>query len=124
MTKALPGIKIVQVIHVTDEESINEAIEISKLVDAILLDSGNQKLVTKELGGTGRKHDWTISRKIVESIKVPVFLAGGLNPQNIDEAVSQVKPYGVDVCSGVRTNSNLDEEKLKLFFEKVRLVYH
>jgi len=124
LKKALPGIKIVQVIHVTDNESINEAIEISKLVDAILLDSGNQKLVTKELGGTGKTHDWTISRKIVESIKVPVFLAGGLNPQNVDEAILHVKPYGVDVCSGVRTNSNLDEEKLKLFFEKVRLVYH
>lgn len=122
LKKALPGIKIVQVIHITDDESINEAIEISKLVDVILLDSGNQKLVTKELGGTGRTHDWTISRKIVDSIKVPVFLAGGLNPQNVDEAILQVKPYGVDVCSGVRTNSKLDEEKLKLFFDRVRSV--
>lgn len=122
LKKALPGIKIVQVIHITDDESINEAIEISKLVDVILLDSGNQKLVTKELGSTGRTHDWTISRKIVDSIKVPVFLAGGLNPQNVDEAILQVKPYGVDVCSGVRTNSKLDEEKLKLFFDRVRSV--
>ena len=122
LKKALPGVRIVQVIHVTDNESINEAIGISNLVDAILLDSGNQKLVTKELGGTGRTHDWTLSRKIVDAVKVPVFLAGGLNPQNVDEAILQVKPYGVDICSGVRTNSILDEEKLKLFFDKVRAV--
>lgn len=119
LKKALPNIRIVQVIHVNDKSSIDEAIGISKLVDAILLDSGNQKLVTKELGGTGRIHDWSISRKIVESVKIPVYLAGGLNPQNVDEAILQVNPYGVDVCSGVRTNSKLDEEKLKLFFERV-----
>ena len=122
LKKALPKIKIVQVIHVANDESINEAIEISYLVDAILLDSGNQKLATKELGGTGRAHDWAISRKIVESVNVPVFLAGGLNPQNIEDAILQVKPYGVDICSGVRTNSKLDEEKLKLFFDRVRSV--
>lgn len=122
LKKALPGIKIVQVIHVTNDEPINESIGISNLVDAILLDSGNQKLVTKELGGTGRTHDWTISRKIVDAVKIPVFLAGGLNPQNVDEAIIQVKPYGVDVCSGVRTNSILDEEKLELFFDRVKSV--
>ncbi|MCX6174865.1 MAG: phosphoribosylanthranilate isomerase [Ignavibacteriales bacterium] len=122
LKKALPRIKIVQVIHVTDDESINEAIETSNFVDAILLDSGNQKLVTKELGGTGRTHDWSISRKIVESVKIPVYLAGGLNSQNVVEAILQVKPYGVDICSGVRTNSRLDEEKLKLFFDRVKSV--
>ncbi|MFA5805746.1 MAG: phosphoribosylanthranilate isomerase [Melioribacteraceae bacterium] len=122
LKKALPSIKIVQVIHVTDNESINEAIGISNLVDAILLDSGDQKLVTKELGGTGRTHDWTISRKIVDTVKIPVYLAGGLNPHNVDDAILQVKPYGVDVCSGVRTNSILDEKKLELFFDKVRSV--
>ena len=118
--KALPGIKIVQVIHVSEKESIDEAVESSLSVDAILLDSGNQKLTTKELGGTGRTHDWGISRKIVESVKIPVFLAGGLNPQNVQEAILQVKPFGVDVCSGVRTDSKLDEEKLKLFFDNVK----
>jgi len=122
LKNALPNIRIVQVIHVVENKSIEEAIEISKFVDAILLDSGNQKLVTKELGGTGRVHDWNISRKIVESVKIPVYLAGGLNPQNVDEAILQVKPYGVDVCSGVRTNAKLDEEKLKSFFDRVRLV--
>ena len=116
---ALPGIKVVQVIHVTGPESIEEAAKVSVQVDAILLDSGNQNLKVKELGGTGRVHDWAISRKIRESIRVPMFLAGGLNPGNVAGAIDKVRPYGVDVCSGVRTNGILDEEKLKLFFENI-----
>ncbi len=116
---ALPGISIVQVIHVRGEESVKEAVNISKYVNAILLDSGNQALKIKELGGTGRVHNWEISKKIVESVDVPVFLAGGLKPENVHEAVKKVKPFGVDVCSGVRTNGNLDEIKLKTFFENL-----
>ena len=116
----LHGIKIVQVIHVTDEDSFHEAVEVSRYVDAILLDSGNQKLEVKELGGTGRTHDWKISRKIRESIQVPMFLAGGLNSANVADAIAQVNPFGVDVCSGVRTNGKLDEQKLKSFFEQIR----
>ena len=117
----LHGIKIVQVIHVTDEDSFHEAVEVSRYVDAILLDSGNQKLEVKELGGTGRTHDWQISRKIRESIQVPMFLAGGLNLNNVADAIAQVNPFGVDVCSGVRTNGKLDEQKLKSFFEQIRI---
>lgn len=120
LKEALPGIKIVQVVHVIDKNSLNEAIEIANNVDAILLDSGNQKLTVKELGGTGRTHDWQISKKIRESVRVPVFLAGGLNPDNVTDAIRFVNPFGVDICSGVRTNGKLDESKLKLFFEKVR----
>lgn len=122
LKQALPGIKIVQVIHVLGEDSINEAAEVSKNVDALLLDSGNQKLAVKELGGTGRIHDWTISRKIVESVKVPVFLAGGLNAENVADAVQHVKPFGVDICSGVRTNGKLDERKVKSFFANLNTV--
>ncbi|MHB8930750.1 MAG: phosphoribosylanthranilate isomerase [Melioribacteraceae bacterium] len=122
LKKALPGIKIVQVIHITGEEALDEAIEVSKNVDALLLDSGNQKLAVKELGGTGRTHDWTISRKIVESVKVPVFLAGGLNAENVADAVQHVKPFGVDICSGVRTNGKLDERKVKSFFANLNTV--
>lgn len=117
---ALPGINIVQVIHVADEDSILEAIEVSQYIDAILLDSGNQKLQVKVLGGTGRTHDWQISRKIRESIQVPTFLAGGLNSNNVADAIAQVNPFGVDVCSGVRTNGKLDEQKLKSFFEQIK----
>lgn len=122
LRKALPGIKIVQVIHITGEESIYEAMDVSKNVDGILLDSGNQKLAVKELGGTGRTHDWSISRKIVESVSVPVFLAGGLNPENVSDAIQQVQPFGVDICSGVRTNGKLDEHKLKSFFTNIKSI--
>jgi phosphoribosylanthranilate isomerase len=116
----IPVIKLVQVIHVIDEGSVEEAIKVSKYVDAILLDSGNPKLAIKELGGTGRVHDWKLSRKIKESIQIPLFLAGGLNAANVRQAINEVEPYGVDVCSGVRTNSVLDENKLKDFFAGVR----
>ncbi len=116
LRKELPGIGLVQVVHVAGEGSIAEAISVSDFVDAILLDSGNQSLAVKELGGTGRIHDWTISRRIVESVKVPVYLAGGLKAENVAEAVKQVQPFGVDLCSGVRTNGKLDEMKLRNFF--------
>ena len=116
---ALPGIALVQVIHVTGEESVAEAIAVADKVDALLLDSGNQKLAVKELGGTGRTHDWRLSRAIVQAVKIPVFLAGGLNPANVAEAIVQVRPFGLDICSGLRTNGNLDEEKVKRFFENV-----
>lgn len=120
LKSALPGIKIVQVVHITDADSFHEAVEVSHFVDAILLDSGNQKLEVKKLGGTGRTHDWDISKEIREAIQIPLFLAGGLNSSNVSEAIGKVKPFGVDVCSGVRTNGELDEHKLKLFFEQVR----
>ena len=115
----LPNIKIVQVIHVLDERSIDEALKKSGKVDALLLDSGNPNLAVKELGGTGRTHNWALSRKIVDQSKVPVFLAGGLNCSNVREAIDVVQPYGVDVCSGVRTDCKLDERKLEAFFKAV-----
>ncbi|MEP6857158.1 MAG: phosphoribosylanthranilate isomerase, partial [Gemmatimonadales bacterium] len=97
---ALPGIKIVQVIHVRDESALTQSREVSPLVDAILLDSGNPSLSVKELGGTGRAHDWAVSRRIRDAVNVPVYLAGGLNPGNVAQAIAQVQPFGVDVCSG------------------------
>jgi phosphoribosylanthranilate isomerase len=113
----LPAVKIVQVIHVMDESSVDEAIRISEHVDALLLDSGNPKLAVKELGGTGRVHNWKLSRKIVEQAKVPVFLAGGLNETNVRRAIEEVQPFGLDLCSGVRTNGSLDLQKLERFFK-------
>lgn len=112
---ALPGIALVQVIHVTGEESVAEAVAVADKVDALLLDSGNQKLAVKELGGTGRTHDWRLSRTIVEAVKLPVFLAGGLNPDNVAAAIAQVQPYGLDICSGVRTDGKLHQQKLERF---------
>ncbi len=117
---ALPGINLVQVIHVSTEESIKEAIAVAPHVDAILLDSGNQSLEVKELGGTGRIHDWNLSAKIRQLVDIPIFLAGGLKPENIGLAVKLVAPFGLDVCNGVRSNGKLDEDKLKQFFQELK----
>ncbi|WP_340103368.1 phosphoribosylanthranilate isomerase [Rhodohalobacter sp. 8-1] len=119
LREQLRGVKLVQVIHVMDKSSIKEAVEISEFVDAILLDSGNPTASVKELGGTGRTHNWDISRKIRESISIPLFLAGGLTKENVTEAIKTVQPFGIDLCSGVRTNGKLDEQKLREFFEAV-----
>ncbi len=113
---ALPNVKIVQVIHVIDERSVDEACEIAPDVDSILLDSGNPNLAVKELGGTGRVHNWELSRKIVESCGKPVFLAGGIQASNVREAYERVGPFGFDLCSGVRTDGRLDPRKLEEFF--------
>ncbi len=119
---ALPGIKIVQVIHVTDESSAEEAVRCSAGVDALLLDSGNPDRAVKELGGTGRTHNWRLSRSICESVSVPVFLAGGLNPENVSRAIETVEPFGVDVCSGVRSDGRLDLQKVDAFIRAVNSV--
>lgn len=118
---ALPGISLVQVIHVVGEESITEACTVAPHVNGLLLDSGNPTLPVKELGGTGRQHDWSISAAIREAVDVPVFLAGGLKPGNIRQAIEQVRPFGVDVCIGVRTDGVLDEAKLAAFFATIAL---
>lgn len=117
---SLPYLKIVQVIHVNGEESIDEAIRIADETDALLLDSGNPKGSIKTLGGTGNVHDWDISREIVKNVNKPVFLAGVLNASNIRHAIETVRPFGVDVCSGVRTNGKLDPVKLRQFMNAVR----
>jgi len=111
-------VRLVQVIHVVDATSVDEALGVAPDVDALLLDSGNPRLAVKELGGTGRVHDWTLSRAIVERSPVPVFLAGGLRAGNVADAVRAVRPFGVDVCSGVRTAGRLDTEKLGVFVER------
>lgn len=117
---ALPALKIVQVIHVTGEESLEQALLVHQQVDALLLDSGNPQAAVKTLGGTGNTHNWLISREIVKSVDVPVFLAGGLHAGNVAAAVEQVRPFAVDICSGVRTNGKLDPVKLKDFMAAVR----
>ncbi|HEX6194219.1 MAG TPA: phosphoribosylanthranilate isomerase [Chitinophagaceae bacterium] len=120
---ALPPLRIVQVIHVTGEESIEEAMRLQEYVDAFLLDSGNPRAAIKTLGGTGNVHNWDISSKLVETVSKPVFLAGGLHAGNVQEAIGKVKPFGVDVCSGVRTDGKLDERKLGDFLLSVKNAY-
>ena len=115
---ARPYARIVQVIHVLDDASVGEAAAALPRVHALLLDSGNPRLAVKELGGTGRVHDWVLSRRVrdlADAAGVPVFLAGGLRAENVADAVRVVRPFGVDVCSGVRTNGRLDSDKLAAF---------
>jgi phosphoribosylanthranilate isomerase len=119
LREALPGIALVQVIHVRGLEALEEARRIASYVHALLLDSGNPTLAIKELGGTGRVHDWEISRAIRETVDVPVFLAGGLKAENVREAIQRVGAFGLDLCSGVRTNGRLDENKLTQFFRNM-----
>jgi phosphoribosylanthranilate isomerase len=124
LRRTLPGISIVQVIHVSGAASVEDAMAVAPFVDGILLDSGNQKLAVKELGGTGRTHDWTLSREIRERCGRPVFLAGGLHAGNVADAFAQVNPYGVDICSGVRSDGKLDREKLRAFMRAARDALH
>jgi phosphoribosylanthranilate isomerase len=120
--RALPQVKIVQVLHVADAGVVDEARALAAAVDAFLLDSGNPNLAVKELGGTGRVHDWDLSRRIVESVNRPVFLAGGLRADNVAEAIARVQPFGLDLCSSVRSQGCLDGEKLAMFFAAVNQV--
>jgi phosphoribosylanthranilate isomerase len=122
LRRALPAVVLLQVIHVVDEASVDEAIEAAARpeVDALLLDSGNPRLAVKELGGTGRVHDWSLSARICRGARVPVLLAGGLRPDNVRGALEAVGPAGVDVCSGVRTDGRLDEAKLRAFATALR----
>ena len=116
LRERLPGVRLVQVIHVAGEASIAQAVGVAPLVDALLLDSGNPTLAVKELGGTGRTHDWAISRRIRDAAGVPLYLAGGLNAGNVSEAIAAVRPFGIDLCSGVRTGGRLDAGKLAALF--------
>ena len=117
LRRHLPGIGLIQVIHVRDKSALLQALEIAPYVDALLLDSGNPSLPVKELGGTGRVHDWSISRQICEESPRPVFLAGGLHSRNVAEAVRIARPFGVDLCTGVRTEGTLDVSKLARFMD-------
>jgi len=122
LRRELPGVRLLQAIHVTGEGAVSEALAVAPHVDAILLDSGNPALAVKELGGTGRVHDWRLSRQIREEAGIPVFLAGGLGPDNVARAIAEVRPFGVDVCTGLRVDGRLDPLLLRSFFEQVRAV--
>jgi len=122
LRQALPGVGLVQVVHVTGPESVREAVAVAPHVDALLLDSGKPMLAVKQLGGTGRQHDWSISRRICAAVRIPVYLAGGLHAGNVVQALRRVAPFGIDVCSGVRTDGKLDRRKLADFFAAVRAV--
>ena len=115
-----PDVVVMPVVHVRDAKSVLEAIRVAVDADAILLDSGNPAAMVKELGGTGRVHNWQVSRAICRAVSVPVFLAGGLRADNVSEAVRTVQPSGVDVCSGVRRDGRLDPARLTAFIAAAR----
>ena len=113
------GVSFIKVIHVAGDKAIDQARTAAQAAHALLLDSGDPSKAVKELGGTGRIHDWALSRKICDEVEVPVWLAGGLTPENVAEAVRKVRPFGVDVCSGLRTDGLLNEEKLSRFTQNL-----
>lgn len=123
----LPGVRLVQVVHVVDAGSLAQALHVAPWVDMLLLDSGNPGLAVKELGGTGRTHNWGLSQQIVQAVgaahaqRVPVLLAGGLNASNARAALAQVQPQGLDICSGVRTAGRLDATKLAEFVAQIQI---
>lgn len=116
---SLPSVRLVQVIHVEDEGAVAQARAAAPMVDALLLDSGQPAAAVPVLGGTGMTHDWSVSRRIVEAVDRPVFLAGGLNAGNVARAIAQVRPFGVDLCTGVRTEGRLDPARLEAFVAAV-----
>ena len=109
------GVRRVQVIHVEDMSALDLIPAYAPYMHAFLLDSGRPGAATPEFGGTGRRHDWSISRAFVEASPLPVFLAGGLDPDNARQAVHEGSPFGLDLCTGVRTEGRLDEVKLQAF---------
>lgn len=115
-----PGVRIVQVLHVQDSRVLDDAAHVASHVDAMLLDSGRPNAAVKELGGTGRTHDWTLSARLVAQSPVPVYLAGGIRSDNVREAIKTVRPFGIDLCSGVRTNGSLDAAKLHALVAAIR----
>lgn len=121
LRRLVPHTRLVQVIHVRSASDVADALAVAPLVDELLLDSGNPNAAVRELGGTGRTHDWRLSRQIVERAERPVWLAGGLRAENVREAVTAVQPYGLDICSGVRVQGMLDPVRLAAFVTSARL---
>jgi phosphoribosylanthranilate isomerase len=120
LRRQFPALRILQVIHVTGPEALEAAAAAAPHVDALLLDSGRPSLAVKELGGTGRVHDWTLSAQITAASPLPVFLAGGITPTNVAAAIRTVHPFAIDLCSGVRTDGKLDEAKLTALVQAIR----
>lgn len=118
--QVLPSVRIVKVIHVVDESAKAEALAVSPYVDALLLDSGRPNAKLRTLGGTGQTHNWNISRDIVNQSNIPTYLAGGIRENNVAEAIRTVGPYGIDLCSGVRRNDELQSDLLEAFIFQLK----
>jgi phosphoribosylanthranilate isomerase len=117
LARQAPGLALIQVIHVEDAGALDLIAAYQPHVSAFLLDSGRPS--AQELGGTGRVHDWEVSAEFVRRSKRPVFLAGGLTPENVAEAVGRVRPAGLDLCTGIRIDGALDAGRLAAFMGAV-----
>ena len=116
----IEDVNLIKTVYVT-EDALNETvIKDLKTFDAVLLDSFSQG----QYGGTGKVHDWILSRQIKEAVSpIPVILAGGLNPENVKEAILAVEPYAVDVASGVEANPGIkDQSKVRAFVENAKQI--
>ena len=117
--KSLPNVKLVRLVHISNDGEIVTNIDSIKYADYYLLDSFNLK--TNQVGGTGLIHDWYKSKELIKLLNKPTFLAGGLNPDNVEEAIKIVQPYGVDVNSGCKNKNGVkDAEKVKLFVSNAK----
>ena len=119
LRRLMPTLRIVQVIHVEGSDALDLVHHYENFVHSFLLDSGTPGAAVPILGGTGRTHDWAVSAQIVRSTRRPVFLAGGLTPVNVVEAIRVVRAYGLDICSGVRSEGRLDIEKLRSYVHAI-----
>jgi phosphoribosylanthranilate isomerase len=112
--------RLIKTVYVKEEALNEEIIEDLKTFDAVLLDSFSKR----QYGGTGKTHDWTLSKQIKEAVApVPVVLAGGLKPENVKEAILAVEPYAVDVASGVETIPGVkDHRKVRAFVDNAKQI--
>jgi phosphoribosylanthranilate isomerase len=117
LRKNLKHVKLIKAIHVVRKDAVDAAKYFAPNVDALLLDSKTRF----RIGGTGKVHDWNISRDIVESIEIPIILAGGLTPENVVEAIKKVRPFGVDVNTGVKfPDGTKNPQLIKDFVSRAR----
>lgn len=120
LARLAPHVRRVQVVHVESQDALDLIPAYAPHVHAFLLDSGRPGAAVPELGGTGRAHDWAVSAAFVRASPRPVFLAGGLTPANVGDAIRRVRPYGLDLCSGVRSEGRLDPKRLTSFVRAAR----
>jgi len=116
LRERLPEQTIMQAISVTGPEAIDVALAYEEVADYLILDSQSSEIVG--IGASGVTHDWSVSREIVERVRVPVVLAGGLSPQNVADAISAVQPWGVD--SLTHTNRSLPGGGFRKDLDRVR----
>ncbi|MDE1169834.1 MAG: phosphoribosylanthranilate isomerase [Verrucomicrobium sp.] len=117
-----PHLRILKSLHIIDEASVESGVPYYKFVDGFVVDSLNAE--TGQIGGTGMVHDWSISRRVVSRYPIPVILAGGLTPENVQEAIHAVKPFAVDANSGLKDAAGFkDHAKIHAFIDNAKSLF-